>query len=669
MGYIHTFRNTFAVDLLEHLDLVHLDSNFRPQSERTDEPASEDTLDVATPTKISDEEASIETSNSKTNETNGKLPPTEADQPPILEANENAEFREEEEVKAAKKHQQFIEDPYQPSNVLYQTETVDNNELPVPLVAGDSEEQTDPHLASKRPGLSRNESRLSRLSRGSRRDSNFDLERWKAELSRSVSSFGQRSTTLSQRKDPFLVDWNGPDDPEKPLNWSTGKKATVSVIIMILTAATYAGSSIYTPGQVQIQEEFHVGHVVATLNLSLFVLGYGIGPLFFSPLSEEANIGRLYIYLITLALFVILQIPAALTRNIGGLITVRFLTGVLCSPSVSTGGATLGDMISPQVLPLLIGVWAMGAVAAPALAPILGAAMTIAKGWRYIFWLLMAICGGCLLAFMFLFPETLPDNVLHRRAKRVRKETGDDRYYTLKERENEHRKLWPVLKEVVWRPFALIISEPGILAFDLYIAVAYACFYLFFEAYPIVFFEIYHFTLIEFGLAFLGFTVGSILAYGVLILFLVFVARPKFENNTFVPEDFLYLAMWVCFLLPAALFLFAWTAQVHWILPIVWELFFTIALFNIFQAAFAYLSMSYPRYIASVFAGNAFMRSSFACAFPLFGAAMYNNTATPRFPVGWGGSIVGFITLGLALIPFVMYRFGPRLRGRSKYAN
>lgn len=41
------------------------------------------------------------------------------------------------------------------------------------------------------------------------------------------------------------------------------------------------GSSIYTPGQEYIQEEFHVGHVVATLNLSLYVLGYGLGPIIF----------------------------------------------------------------------------------------------------------------------------------------------------------------------------------------------------------------------------------------------------------------------------------------------------------------------------------------------------------------------------------------------------
>lgn len=68
---------------------------------------------------------------------------------------------------------------------------------------------------------------------------------------------------------------------------------------MLLTCVNYMGSSIYTPGQLEIQNEFHVGHVVGTLNLSLYVLGYGLGPIVFSPLTEISSIGRLPVYMIT----------------------------------------------------------------------------------------------------------------------------------------------------------------------------------------------------------------------------------------------------------------------------------------------------------------------------------------------------------------------------------
>jgi DHA1 family multidrug resistance protein-like MFS transporter len=472
--------------------------------------------------------------------------------------------------------------------------------------------------------------------------------------------------------DPFLVGWNGPDDPENPQNWPKWKKNLVVVQVMLLTCTTYAGSSIYTPGQEQIQEDFKAGHVVATLNLSLYVLGYGIGPMWFSPLSEVATIGRSHIYMATLFLFVIMQIPAALANNIGGLIVVRFIAGVLSSPAISTGGATLGDFVAPQILPVYIGLWAVGAVAAPVIAPLLGAAMVDAKSWRFIFWLLMCITAAAFLLLSFFFPETLGSNVLHRRANRLRKETGEARYYTMAEKDAKNVTVKAFLKETFYRPFALIVNEPGVLAFDVYIALAYGAFYLFFEAFPIVFGGIYHFTLIELGLSYFGFCVGCIIAYGVLLVFLNVIVVPRVKAGTFRPEHFLILAMWICFLLPASLFLFGWGAGTHWIVPIISEVLFVIAVFNIFQCGFGYLAMNYPRYLASVFAGNAFVRSTFACVFPLFGQAMYDNLAihgNPGFPVAWGSTLLAFITLAMAAIPFVLYRYGAILRGRSKYAN
>jgi MFS transporter, DHA1 family, multidrug resistance protein len=127
--------------------------------------------------------------------------------------------------------------------------------------------------------------------------------------------------------------------------------------------------------------------------------------------------------------------------------------------------------------------------------------------------------------------------------------------------------------------------------------------------------------------------------------------------------------VWVCFLIPISLFIFGWSASKHWILPIFCEVIYAIAAFNIFQSLFAYLSLNYPRYLASVFAGNALVRSAFAVAFPLFGQAMYDKLATPNFPVAWGSSLLGFVSFVMAFIPFGLIKLGPKLRGRSHYAN
>jgi DHA1 family multidrug resistance protein-like MFS transporter len=57
-------------------------------------------------------------------------------------------------------------------------------------------------------------------------------------------------------------------------------------------------------------------------------------------------------------------------------------------------------------------------------------------------------------------------------------------------------------------------------------------------------------------------------------------------------------------------------------MPIIGSAFFSIGTFLLFMAVLSYLGDAYPRYIASVYAGNDLMRSAFGAAFPLFATAM-----------------------------------------------
>lgn len=501
---------------------------------------------------------------------------------------------------------------------------------------------------------------------------NVDLEVASQSNSNTSGSISQKEdpneVVEEEEKDPFLVDWNGDDDVDHPYNWSTGKKTLMIIQIMLLTTVTYMGSSIYTPGQEYIQKEFGVGHVAATLNLSLYVLGYGIGPVFLSPLSEFALLGRQQIYIITLFLFTIFQIGAATVNTFGGLVVIRFISGFLCSPALATGGGSVADIVKPELVPVFIGLWSVGAVAAPVLAPLLGATMVVAEDWRWIFWLLCWVCTAALILFIFFFPETHHGNILHRRAKRLRAITGDDRYYTKQVRIEKKLDKKEFIITALYKPIKIIMQEPIVLAFNSYLALCYGVFYLFFEAFPLVFVGIYDFSLIEVGLAYMGFQVGCVISYPIFLVFMAKYLAPKFKNNTFKPEDFLVLAMGVCWALPLSIFLFGWTAGVHWILPIISEIFFVINTFNLFQVTFAYFAVCYPEHLASVFAGNSLFRAGFACAFPLFGQTMYQNLATKNYPVAWGSTILGFISIAMGTIPFFIYKYGPLLRSKSRYS-
>jgi DHA1 family multidrug resistance protein-like MFS transporter len=119
----------------------------------------------------------------------------------------------------------------------------------------------------------------------------------------------------------------------------------------------YIGSAIYTPGVEDVMKAFGVAQVPATLGLTLFVAGYGIGPMLWSPMSEIPQFGRNPIYIATMFVFVMFQIPTALASNFGMLLAFRFLTGFFGSPVLATGGATVSDMYEPRHRAYAMGVW------------------------------------------------------------------------------------------------------------------------------------------------------------------------------------------------------------------------------------------------------------------------------------------------------------------------
>ncbi|KAL8832533.1 MAG: hypothetical protein Q9191_000215 [Dirinaria sp. TL-2023a] len=167
------------------------------------------------------------------------------------------------------------------------------------------------------------------------------------ERTRTTNTVGQK---IDQEKgrDVNIVEWFGDDDPENPMNWSLFKKVFVTAEICLLTTSVYIGSAIYSAGTESVSMNFGVSEVAATLGLTLFVAGYGVGPMLWAPMSEIPQIGRNPVYIGTLIVFVVLQVPTALAVNFGMLLAFRFLTGFIGSPVLATGGASIGDMYKPS---------------------------------------------------------------------------------------------------------------------------------------------------------------------------------------------------------------------------------------------------------------------------------------------------------------------------------
>lgn len=360
-------------------------------------------------------------------------------------------------------------------------------------------------------------------------------------------------------RDVDLVTWYGEDDGENPMNWSTPKKFFVTFQICLLTLSIYIGSSIYTAGIESVMATFGVSQVAATLGLCLFVAGYGLGPMLWSPMSEIPAVGRNPIYIGTLAFFVALQVPTALSVNFGMLLAFRFLTGFVGSPILATGGASLSDIYPPKKRAYAMSIWGLFAVCGPTLGPLVsGFAVMYAPieggftaPWTWPIWELMWLSGFCLVFLFFFFPETSANNLLVRRARRIRKLTGNPNIKSEPELMAESMTGKDIVMMSLVRPFTLNFTEPMVFLLNLYIALIYGLLYIWFESFPIVFVGIYGFTLGTEGVAFLGILIGAVITVPPFFIYLKYGLEPHFnENGEIQPEKRLYTCCVGAFCIP-----------------------------------------------------------------------------------------------------------------------
>lgn len=84
----------------------------------------------------------------------------------------------------------------------------------------------------------------------------------------------------------MIVDFDGKDDPYRPMNWPLRKKIITTVLYGFTTCWITFASAIYSAGVQQIAHDFDVSTEVSTSGISMVVFGFGLGPLVWAPLSE-----------------------------------------------------------------------------------------------------------------------------------------------------------------------------------------------------------------------------------------------------------------------------------------------------------------------------------------------------------------------------------------------
>ncbi|KAL6721397.1 hypothetical protein ACLMJK_000500 [Lecanora helva] len=459
---------------------------------------------------------------------------------------------------------------------------------------------------------------------------------------------------------------------EEPKNYARPTKWFITFIIGLAAVAAPLGSTIIFPSLLEISRDLHTSPTITNLSAAFYMLSMSIFPLWWSSFSE--TLGRRTIYLVSFTLFVLWNILAAVSTTIGMFIVMRILGGGAAASVQAVGAGTIADIWEVRERGKAMGIFYLGPLCGPLLAPIVGGALSEGLGWRSTQWLLV-IYGGIVLIFLFFaLPETLKtikpilaEESDHPPTQRPGLARTISRSSAIHQKSRTYIKL---VKRIFIDPLRIILylRFPAVLITVYYSSIAFGSLYLLNISLQATFDkDPYNFSETIVGLTYVPNSIGYILAS-------VFGGRwtdtimarearraERYDEQgklMYRPEDRMRENAWVAaFLYPAALIWYGWTAEkgVFWLVPLIANFFFGVGSMLIFSMGTTMLTEFMPKKASNGVAANNFVRNIFSCVGAIVGQPLISAIGN-----GWLFTGVGVIAIASCPVVWAMRKFGPQ---------
>ncbi|KAH7321977.1 major facilitator superfamily domain-containing protein [Rhexocercosporidium sp. MPI-PUGE-AT-0058] len=498
-----------------------------------------------------------------------------------------------------------------------------------------------------------------------------------AELEKVIAGQQQQAFSAASTIDGFPIALDGEisrihiirweqGEPGNPYNWSFTRKLVITVIGILVTINSTLGSSLPSNEINYITDTFGItDRNVKILPMSIYLVGYIFGPIVFAPLSELY--GRRWITIGTFSVFTLSTLGAALAPNWNALLIFRLLAGIGASAPISVVGGIYADIYeSPVARGRSVAVFFTTIGFGPLISPIIAGCSAPTLGWRWSFWIALAIAGVSFVGLIFL-PETYGPRLLGNRAKRLRQDgTNPNIFGPL---EIESRGWRDLIQPKTLLPLRMLFTEPIVTVVCLYLALLYGMFYMYFGAYPIIFEGIYKMSPCKSGAMFLPIGAGDLVAVALGAIYDFYLDRYRASDKSSIRAEEVFRLPPACLGGPItiiSIFWLGWTArtEIPWAVPFASGVIYGVGAQLIFIGLLNYLADAYTVYAASAFAASSCSRSIFGALLPLAVNKMYDALG-----VAWATSTLGFAVLVMSLMPFVLIKYGPYLRGRSRLCS
>uniref|UniRef100_UPI003BA94D08 multidrug effflux MFS transporter n=1 Tax=Stappia sp. TaxID=1870903 RepID=UPI003BA94D08 len=251
----------------------------------------------------------------------------------------------------------------------------------------------------------------------------------------------------------------------KPDTWA------LTILLASLTALGPISTDMYLPALPGILRDLDTGHAAVQLTLSMFLVGFAVGQIFYGPLADR--LGRKPVLAAGLGIYAVASLACTLAPSVELLIVARFAQAFGAAGPIVLARAVVRDLYDgPRAGQELA---RMGSIMglAPAVAPFFGGLISASGGWRLVFLVSCAAAAAILFSVWRGLPETL-----------------------------KAREVAPFSARTLFGDFARLLAHPVFRAYLTVVAATYCGLFAFISGSSFVLQDIYGLTPSVYGIAF-----------------------------------------------------------------------------------------------------------------------------------------------------------------------